>query len=48
MPTRIHLAETARTEALKCFHGCVMTADSNLGPIIAPSSGWSLSESDGL
>ena len=48
MPTRIQLAETARTEALKCFHGYVMTADSNLDPIISSFPGWSLREADGL
>ncbi len=48
MPTRIHLAETARTEALKCFHGDVMTIPSNLAPIISLFPGWTLSEADGL
>lgn len=48
MSTRIHLAETARSEALQCFHGFVMTAESNLTPIITSFPGWSLREADGL
>jgi len=48
MPTRTHLAETARAEALKCFHGDVMTASSNLDSVISPFPGWSRREADGL
>lgn len=48
MSTRIHLAESARSEALQCFHGFVMTAESNLTPIITSFPGWSLREADGL
>lgn len=48
MPTRIHLAETARTEALKCWHGAVMATGSNLLPIVARFPKWTLQEADGL
>lgn len=48
MSTRIRLAETARAEALRCFHGDVMTAPSNLTPIISLFPSWSLREADGL
>ena len=48
MSTRIHLAETARAEALKCFHGSVMTIESNLAPIISLFPSWTIQEADGL
>lgn len=48
MSTRIRLAETARSEALKCFHGFVMTAESNLDPIISHFPRWTLQDADGL
>ena len=42
------LAETARQEALKNWHGFVAGAESNLAPIIAPFPKWTPEEADGL
>lgn len=46
MPNK--LAETARHEALKSWHGYVCSSESNLDPIIAPFPKWTLREADGL
>lgn len=45
---RIHLAEVARHNALKPFHGFSDHEDSNLAPIVARFPRWSLREADGL
>lgn len=42
------LAETARREALKCWHGYVCGSESNLAPIISHFPKWTLREADGL
>ena len=42
------LADTARKEALRCFHGYVMGTESNLDKIIRPFPKWTLEEADGL
>lgn len=42
------LAEAARREALKGWHGFVCGTESNLAPIIAPFPKWTLREADGL
>lgn len=42
------LAETARREAAKCYHGYVCGAASNLAEIIAPFPKWTLQEADRL
>lgn len=42
------LAEAARREAAKFYHGCVSGTESNLAPIIAPFPRWTLREADGL
>ncbi len=50
MNKRIELANTAKREALKCFHGMVMNIQSNIEPIIKPwivENKWSLEEADG-
>jgi len=48
MPTKLHLADTARTEALKTWHGAVMGLASNLQPIIEPFPHWKLKEAESL
>ena len=42
------LAETARRETMKNWHGYVCGSESNLHPIIAPFPKWTLREADGL
>lgn len=42
------LAETARREALRCFHGYVMGTESNIDEMIKPFPQWTLKEADGL
>ena len=42
------LAETARAEALKCYHGAVMGAESNLDEIIMPFPRWKKEEAESL
>jgi hypothetical protein len=48
--TKEYLAQVARAEALKCWHGAVMGLKSNIQPIIEPWAGnkWTLKEADGL
>lgn len=41
------LAQIAKEEALKCYHGFVMQTYSNIGTIIEPFPKWSLEEADG-
>lgn len=48
MPSKSDLAATARTEALKTWHGAVTGLTSNLAPIIAPFPRWKLEEAEGL
>ena len=54
MATRQGLADIAKIEAQRCFHGAVMQMDSNIQPIIEPFPGkygggkWSLDEADGM
>ena len=50
MTTKEYLAQVARAEALKCWHGAVMGLKSNIQPIIEPWAGnkWTLKEADGL
>ncbi|MGI5898937.1 MAG: CHAP domain-containing protein [Christensenellales bacterium] len=47
MSTRRHLADTAKKEALSCFHGKVMKTEPNIQPIISPFPKWSMDEADG-
>ena len=47
MATKLDLAETARTEALKTYHGFVSETEPNFAPIIAPFPHWSPQEADG-
>jgi len=42
------LAQVAKTEALRFFHGRVMKAGHNLHEIIAPFSNWHIDEADGM
>lgn len=48
--TKQHLAEIARAEALKCWHGSLMGLQSNIGPVIEAwrDNKWTLEEADGL
>ena len=46
MSTREILANVARAEALKCFHGFVMGTTSNIAPLIAPFPTWTIEEAD--
>ena len=46
--TREKLIKVAKESAQKPFHGYVNGRESNLGPIVAPFPGWTLSEADGL
>ncbi len=46
--TRQQLAEIARQNALKPFHGFVNGEDSNLDPIVRHFPRWNLVEADGL
>lgn len=46
--TRVHLAEVARRNALKPYHGFLAHEDSNLAPIVAHFPRWNLTEADGL
>ncbi|MBO5501629.1 MAG: CHAP domain-containing protein [Clostridia bacterium] len=46
--TRAYLAEVARRNALKPFHGFLPHEDSNLAPIVAHFPRWNLTEADGL
>lgn len=46
--TRAHLAEVARRNALKPFHGFLDHKDSNLAPIVAHFPRWTLPEADSL
>jgi CHAP domain len=45
-PTRQGLAEMAKIEAARCFHGTAMRSESNLHPIIDLFS-WSVEKADG-
>lgn len=42
------LADIARKEAAKCFHGYAVGIESNIDPIIEPFPQWSKEEADGL
>lgn len=48
MSTKEKLAENARAEALKPWHGSVMGLESNLGPIIEPFPRWKKKEAESL
>jgi hypothetical protein len=47
MATQQHLADVAKTEALRCFHGKVMQTVPNIQTIIAPFPKWHIDEADG-
>ena len=48
MVTRQHLANIAKIEAQRCFHGAVMQTEPNIHPIIEPFPKWNLNEADGM
>ena len=48
MATRQKLADIAKVEAQRCFHGAVMQMEANIQPIIEPFPKWSLDEADGM
>jgi len=48
MATRQVLADVARLEAQRCFHGAVMQMESNLGPIVELFPGFTIEEADGM
>ena len=54
MATRQYLAEIAKFEAQRCFHGAVMKMEANIQPIIEPfparegNGKWTLEEADGM
>lgn len=48
MPTKSNLAQTARAEALKTWHGNVMGLESTLQPIIEFFPRWTLGEFESL
>lgn len=48
MSKREKLANVAKEEASKCFHGNVMTIESNLKPITTLFSGYTVGKFDGL
>ncbi len=45
--TRQHLADVAKKEALRCFHGKVMQTEPTIQQIINPFPKWRLDEADG-
>ena len=48
MTTRDYLAQVARSEATKCYHGQVMGLKPNIQPIIKHFPRWSMKEAQGL
>jgi len=48
MVTLQHLADTAKYEAQRCFHGAVMQTEPNIHQIINPFPKWTLEEADGM
>lgn len=48
MATKFELAQTARAEAQRTWHGAVMGLKSNLRPIVQPFPKWTLKEAESL
>lgn len=46
MTTKKHLAEVAKAESQKFYHGFVMTTESTIGEIVRPFPKWTLEEAD--
>ena len=47
MATRLILADIAKAEALRCFHGAVMKLEANIQPIVKLFPGFTIEEADG-
>lgn len=46
MTTKKHLAEVAKDEAMKFYHGFVMTTEPNIGDMVRLFPNWTLEEAD--